>query len=97
MNGDFGRLEIEVVTSRRALIDVLVGLEDQREALTVLGGHAVIEVTHGVPSLPPDDTTHDGDLGVFPQLLNLVPNLAARMTALGYETARPARSVGGCP
>lgn len=91
MNGDFDDFEIEIITSRRALIDVITGLADQREALTVLGGHAVIEVTQGVPALPPDDTTRDGDLGVIPQLLSDDPNLSARMAELGYEAARPER------
>lgn len=91
MTGDFDDLEIEIVTSRRALIDVIIGLAEQREALTVLGGHAVIEVTQGVPALPPDDTTRDGDLGVIPQLLGDAPNLSARMAELGYEAARPER------
>lgn len=91
MTGGFGDLEIEVVSSRRALIDVIIGLAEQREALTVLGGHAVIEVTQGVPALPPDDTTRDGDLGVIPELLSDDPNLSARMTELGYEAARPER------
>lgn len=84
-------LEIEVITSRRALIDVITGLVDHREALTVLGGHAVIEVTQGLPSAPPDDTTRDGDLGVIPQLLADDPQLTTRMQELGYETARPER------
>ncbi len=91
MTGGFDDLEIEVVASRRALIDVIIGLAEHREALTVLGGHAVIEVTQGVPALPPDDTTRDGDLGVIPQLLNDKPDLSARMTELGYEAARPER------
>lgn len=91
MTGGVDDLEIEIVTSRRALINVITGLADQREALTVLGGHAVIEVTQGIPVLPPDDTTRDGDLGVIPQLLSDDPNLSARMTELGYEAARPER------
>jgi hypothetical protein len=91
MNGGFEELDVEIVTSRRALIDVIVGLADQRKALTVLGGHAVIEVTRGVPALPPDDTTRDGDLGVIPQLLSDAPNLSARMAELGYQAARPER------
>lgn len=91
MTGGFDDLEIEIVTSRRALIDVITGLADQREALTVLGGHAVIEVSQGIPALPPEDTTRDGDLGVIPQLLSDDPNLSARMTELGYEAARPER------
>jgi hypothetical protein len=91
MTSDFDDLEIEIITSRRALIDVITGLADQHEALTVLGGHAVIEVTQGIPELPPEDTTRDGDLGVIPQLLSDVPNLSVRMAELGYEAARPER------
>jgi hypothetical protein len=91
VTADFDGLEIEIVTSRRALIDVIIGLADQSEALTVLGGHAVIEVTQGISELPPDDTTRDGDLGVIPQLLGDAPRLDARMTELGYETARSDR------
>lgn len=91
MTGGFDDLEIEIITSRRALINVITGLADQREALTVLGGHAVIEVSQGIPALPPEDTTRDGDLGVIPQLLSDDPNLSARMAELGYEAARPER------
>lgn len=91
MSGNSRDLEIEVITSRRALIDVITGLADHREALTVLGGHAVIEVTQGLPAAPPDDTTRDGDLGVIPQLLADDPQLTVRMQELGYETARPER------
>lgn len=91
MTGGFDDLEIEIVTSRRALIDAITGLADQREALTVLDGHAVIEVSQGIPALPPEDTTRDGDLGVIPQLLSDDPNLSARMAELGYEAARPER------
>ncbi len=91
MIGRDENLEIEIVTSRRALIDVIIGLADHREALTVLGGHAVIEVTRDVPALPPEDTTRDGDLGVTPELLGDDPTLSERMCELGYETARPER------
>lgn len=86
-----GPLEPEIITSRRALINVIEGLAEHRDALTVLGGHAVMEVTQHVPALPPDDTTRDGDLGVFPQLLGDDPALAQRMTELGYETSREER------
>lgn len=84
----FDGLEPEVVSSRRALINVIVGLSAHAEALTVLGGHAVIEVTQHLPSLPPDDTTRVGDLGVTPQLLGDDPAIEARMRELGFETAR---------
>lgn len=92
MSDRFGDLEIEVITSRRALINVIIGLSEHREALTVLGGHAVIEVTQALGSvMPPDDVTRDGDLGVIPELLGAEPRLAERMRELGFETARPDR------
>lgn len=72
MNNDGQGMEIKVVTSRRALIDVVMGLADHREALAVLGGHAVIEVAQGLPSALPDDTTRDGVLGVFPNSLLMI-------------------------
>jgi hypothetical protein len=81
----------EVISSRRALIDVIVGLAAHSDALTVLGGHAVIEVTQDIPNLPPDDTTSDGDLGVTPELLGDDPKIGERMAELGYEAARPER------
>lgn len=84
-------LEPEIVTSRQVLIDVIIGLADHGEALTVIGGHAVMEVTRKIPSLPPPDTTRDADLGVFPQLLSSEPQITARMTELGYEEASAAR------
>lgn len=84
-------LEPEIVSSRQALIDVIIGLSEHGEALTVLGGHAVTEVTRNVPSLPPPDTTRDGDLGVIPQLLTSDPRIPERMLELGYEQARPER------
>ena len=89
MNVDDQNVEIEVITSRRALIDVITGLADHREVLTVLGGDAVIAVTLGLPTAPPGDTSRDGDMGVIPQLLADDPQLTARMQELGYEAARP--------
>lgn len=75
----------EVVRSRRALIAAIEGLGEHREALTVLGAHAVIEMTQGNANTPPDDSTRDGDLGVTPSLLLPAPLLAEVMTGLGYE------------
>lgn len=77
----------EVVRSRRALIDVVGALQEHEAALTVLGAHAVIEMTQDTPGVPPDDSTRDGDLGVTPSLLLPTPKLAEVMTELGYERA----------
>ncbi|MDR0593842.1 MAG: hypothetical protein LBG60_11410 [Bifidobacteriaceae bacterium] len=52
MSDDLNAPDTDVIASRRALIDVIVGLIGQREALTVLGGHAIIEATQDVPALP---------------------------------------------
>jgi hypothetical protein len=88
---DSSSFDPDIVRSRRALIDVLNALSEQKEALTVLGAHAVIEVTQNVPNLPPDDSTRDGDLGVAPALLSNEPLLTDALTALGYEPAHPDR------
>jgi len=91
MSGDFDLIDPGTVLSRRALIDVIVGLSEHLEALTVLGGHAVIEMTWHLDALPVPDTTQDGDLGVAPQLLANSPLLFEKMTELGFEAARPDR------
>lgn len=79
------RYDVTVVRSRRLLIDVITALADHRDALTVLGAHAVIEVTQGLADVPPDDSTRDGDLGVTPSLLLPSPKLAEVMESLGFE------------
>lgn len=91
MSGDFDLIDPGTVLSRRALIDVIVGLSEHLEALTVLGGHAVIEMTWHLDALPVPDTTQDGDLGVAPQLLANSPLLFEKMIELGFEAARPDR------
>lgn len=84
-------IDPDIVRSRRNLIDVITALGPQREALTVLGAHAVIEVTQGIPNLPPDDATQDGDLGVTPALLVDEPLLSDVLSSLGYEAVQQAR------
>lgn len=91
MSHEFDLIDPGTRRSRRALINVILGLQEHREALTVLGGHAVIEMTWHLKTLPVPDTTQDGDLGVTPQLLAGSPRLAEKMIELGYETARTER------
>ncbi|MDN4639427.1 hypothetical protein QCD70_04140 [Agreia sp. PsM10] len=81
----------ELVSSRRVLVDVIERLEAQRDALVVLGAHAVWEVTKHDTDLPPMDPTHDADLGVIPQLLLHVPLLDQVMDAAGLEPADMSR------
>ncbi len=82
---NFSLLDPDVVRSRRALIDVVAALSEHQEALTVVGAHAVIEMTQDIPDAPPADTTRDGDLGVTPSLLLPLPRLTEVMESLGYE------------
>lgn len=81
----------DLARSRRALIDVLTALDDQREAFTVLGAHAVAERTQGIPGLPRDDSTRDADIGVTPTLLNDHPRVDEAMAAAGFEPASDSR------
>lgn len=91
MNDGFTFIDPATRRSRRVLIDVVLGLQEHREALTVLGGHAVIELTWHFNTLPVPDTTQDGDLGVTPQLLADSPLLVEKMIELGYEASRADR------
>lgn len=81
----------ELRDSRQLLLDVLRLLEDQSDALTVLGAHAVYEQTKFVKDLPPMDSTADADLGVSPVLLVDTPRLDEVMSAAGLEPIHPDR------
>lgn len=85
------RWDPSVVRSRRALINVLSALADQRDALTVLGAHAVMEVTQCVSGVPEGDSTRDADVGVHPEMLSERPRLSETLTSLGYEAIHPDR------
>ena len=81
----------EIVESRALLLRVLELLNDQSEALTVLGAHAVFEQTKTVIDLPSMDSTHDADLGVAPGLLLPMPLLDEVMDSARLEPASPSR------
>jgi len=91
MTNDFDLVDPGTRRSRSVLIDVILGLQEHREALAGLGGHAVIEMTWHLNTLPVPDTTQDGDLGVTPQLLAESPLLFEKMIELGYEASRSDR------
>lgn len=71
------------VVARRVLLDALDALEDQRDAVTLVGAQAIylrsVDVELGVAAY-----TSDADLGLDPALLQDVPLLEAAMGAAGF-------------
>lgn len=75
------------VASRRALLDALEALGDQRQSLVLIGAQAVY--LHA----PDDDlavapTTTDADLGLDPDLLADSPLLSDRLAAADFELTK---------
>lgn len=70
--------------SRRAIIDVVgTVLAPHRDALTLVGAHAVMLRTAHLPVQP--SATGDGDLGVTPSLVSADHPLLSLMTTAGFE------------
>jgi hypothetical protein len=66
--------------SRRALLDALVALEDQREGLILVGAHAIYVYT-GEADVPIATRTKDSDIAIDPALLRDTPLLEEAMGA----------------
>ena len=76
--------------SRRAIIDVVGSvLAPQRDALTIVGAHAVNLRTQDLDVFA--SPTGDGDLGVTPSLVLGEPPLDALMSAAGFEPRTDSR------
>jgi hypothetical protein len=76
--------------SRRAIIDVVGSvLAPQRDALTIVGAHAVILRTQDLNIFV--SPTGDGDLGVTPSLVLGEPPLDVLMSAAGFEPRTDSR------
>lgn len=72
------------VAARRALLDALVALEQQRSAVIVAGARAIYLRT-GQSDLAVAPYTTDGDLAIDPTLLRDSPELEAAMQGAGFE------------
>ena len=76
------------VVARRVLLDALVALHDQADAITIVGAQAIylrsVEVELSVASY-----TSDADLGLDPQRLAESPLLEQAMTAAGFVRGNP--------
>ncbi|MFK4729484.1 hypothetical protein ROT00_07345 [Agromyces mediolanus] len=82
---------LDLIRSRGLLVDVLKELQPQRDALTVVGAHAVLERTKALEPYLVSDATRDADLGVTPELLSAEPLLGATLRDLGLEEASQVR------
>jgi hypothetical protein len=88
------------VASRRVLLDALDALEAQRQALCLVGAHAVylrsISVDLRIAAM-----TSDGDLGLDPTLVATTPLLEAALSQAGFTAtslaANRSRELGGAP
>ncbi|MDF2443657.1 MAG: hypothetical protein JWR01_1860 [Subtercola sp.] len=85
------RFGVELVNSRRLLLDALNALESQRQSLTVVGAHAVYERVKGASTTFAMDSTRDADLAVFPELVTSRPHLGEVMESLGLTLVSPSR------
>lgn len=74
---------LDLIRSRALLVDVLTALEVQREALTVVGAHTVLERTKELEPFLRSDATRDADLWVTPGLLVETPLLSETLAGLG--------------
>ncbi len=72
------------VAARRALLDALVALEEQRSAVIVAGAQAIYLRT-GQSDLAVAPYTTDGDLAIDPTLLRDAPGLEVAMRGAGFE------------
>jgi hypothetical protein len=72
-----------LISSRAALCRALDALADQRDAITVIGSHAVHERTKSLRIS--STTTKDGDLSVTPSLVADTPLLIDAMRAAGFR------------
>jgi hypothetical protein len=71
------------VASRRVLLDALDALEAQRQALCLVGSHAVY-LRSGSVDLSKAAMTSDGDLGLDPNLVVTTPLLEAALSQAGF-------------
>ncbi|MFT4296741.1 MAG: hypothetical protein QM582_15165 [Micropruina sp.] len=76
----------EHIAARRVLLDALTLMQDQLDALVLVGAQAVY---HHAPLGDPRPTyTTDGDLVIDPDLLGERPDLGATLTAAGFTLDR---------
>lgn len=82
--GPFAGRDAELAPSRESLCLALDALRAHRDAVTVVGAHAVFERTRdlAVPAL----ATKDADLALTPALVADEPHLAAAMRGAGFRT-----------
>lgn len=73
----------EYVLARRVLLDALVGLAGQRDAVVLVGAQAIyLNVGDADLAVPP--MTSDGDLALDPRLLVDIPIIGEAMAAAGF-------------
>lgn len=72
-----------LVRARSALIDAVTALDDQRDAVIVIGAQAVYLRTGGIDTALAE-TTKDSDVALDPRMLSDEPHIEAAMRAAGF-------------
>ena len=86
MNQPHTEPDQEYIEARRVLLDALLGLRPQRDAVVVAGAQAIY-VRTGPSGLPIADFTTDGDLALDPARLRDAPTIGELMEAAGFKLA----------
>ena len=81
-----------LVAARRALLDALEALDDQRSALVLIGAQAIYLHTGGAP-VALAEATKDTDLAIDPRVLQEAPLIEEAMRRAGFEP----NPIGGQP
>lgn len=78
-----GRSDDVLIRTRTTLLDALEALADQRDAVIVIGAHAVYLRTGGI-DVALAESTKDSDVTLDPRLLSESPRLEAVMRGAGF-------------
>ena len=81
---DWSSIQPSLVSTRNTIIDTLELLAAHREAITLIGSHAVHERTSSLQGVD-STTTKDGDFAVTPELVSDHPAIEETMRSAGFE------------
>lgn len=87
---DWSSIQPGLVGTRNTIIDTLELLAEHREAITLIGSHAVHERTSTLPGVD-STTTKDGDFAITPELVSDHPAIEETMRSAGFEPITPDR------
>ena len=87
---DWSSIQPSLIGTRNTIIDTLELLAEHREALTLIGSHAVHERASSLQDVD-STTTKDGDFAITPALVSDRPSIEEAMRSAGFEPITPDR------